>query len=370
LRKVVEGRTPYPTYVLAVEVVIMAEIKVYIDVYRGKYRLRLSRTHVKDGRRHFYTGLAATAENYPKAVALVTRLTDQIAKGLTPTLQEPKLGEIWEHYMEYKKPCLEYTTWQNLYWDLFRFISSLPDDSPKTIQQVLSTKPLCRARHLATSIKAASRYALTSGFTKDDRYQTLERTGRRHRPAIDPFSAQERDAIIQAFQNHPQYHTYTPFVKFLFYSGCRIGEVVALHWSQVEPKSIWIDASYNSEYKTRKTTKTAKPRRIPITRQLRDILDSITPIPGNPIVFTHRLDQGYINGLQFSNLWRPIVTDLVTQGLVERYRKPYNTRHTYITMLLEAGLNFAEVSRLSGSSVKTIQEFYFGVTREILVPDL
>lgn len=47
---------------------------------------------------------------------------------------------------------------------------------------------------------------------------------------IDPFSASERDAIIEAFENHPIHKFSAPFVKFLFMTGCRTGEAIGFKW--------------------------------------------------------------------------------------------------------------------------------------------
>ena len=50
---------------------------------------------------------------------------------------------------------------------------------------------------------------------------------------IDPFSAAERDLIIQAFALHRRYQHYASFVTFLFRTGCRPSEAVALQWKHI-----------------------------------------------------------------------------------------------------------------------------------------
>ncbi len=43
------------------------------------------------------------------------------------------------------------------------------------------------------------------------------------------------------------------------------------------------------------------------------------------------------------------------------YRKPYNTRHTFISHALDKGMNPVEVAQLTGHDVQTLYENYAGV---------
>jgi integrase len=50
---------------------------------------------------------------------------------------------------------------------------------------------------------------------------------------VNPFSKQERDLIIQTFASDRYYSYYTPYVQFLFFTGCRPSEAIALKWEQI-----------------------------------------------------------------------------------------------------------------------------------------
>jgi len=45
---------------------------------------------------------------------------------------------------------------------------------------------------------------------------------------IDPFDRVEIAAIVQGFESDRYFKHYTPFVKFLFMTGCRTSEAVGL----------------------------------------------------------------------------------------------------------------------------------------------
>ncbi len=50
---------------------------------------------------------------------------------------------------------------------------------------------------------------------------------------IDPFTLEERDKIIETFKNERHYKYYAPFIEFLFMTGCRPSEGIALQWKHI-----------------------------------------------------------------------------------------------------------------------------------------
>ena len=65
---------------------------------------------------------------------------------------------------------------------------------------------------------------------------------------------------------------------------------------------------------------------------------------------------GLIDDHNFRN--RAWVSVLKQAGI--EYRKPYNTRHTFISHALESGMNPVMVAELTGHDVKTLYENYAG----------
>ncbi len=52
------------------------------------------------------------------------------------------------------------------------------------------------------------------------------------------------------------------------------------------------------------------------------------------------------------------------------YRKPYQTRHTFVTMALEANISCPQIARWVGSSPQVIMERYAGTISKVTVPEL
>jgi integrase len=113
-----------------------------------------------------------------------------------------------------------------------------------------------------------------------------------------PFSRKCVAAIISAFENNtyrskfsPVHHSYyLPYVKFLFHTGCRSEEAIALKWKHVEKNRIFFCEAVATDVRIRKPTKTNTPRYFPINKELQTIFDTDRPehCDPNALVFPAR----------------------------------------------------------------------------------
>jgi integrase len=62
---------------------------------------------------------------------------------------------------------------------------------------------------------------------------------------VKPFALAEVQAILAAFRTDRYYQHYADFVTFLFGTGCRFGEAVALKWRHIadDYSTVWIGES-------------------------------------------------------------------------------------------------------------------------------
>lgn len=138
-----------------------------------------------------------------------------------------------------------------------------------------------------------------------------------------PFTKNEILKIVEGFQQQNPH--YADFVQFLFGTGCRTGEAIALQWKHVNDdcSQVWIGESLSRGQ--RKETKTGRDRTINLTSHLQQILLSRRPKDFNAedLIFTAP-QGGAIDDHNFRNrAWKPILTKLKIP-----YPKPYTTRHT------------------------------------------
>ena len=157
-------------------------------------------------------------------------------------------------------------------------------------------------------------------------------------------------------------------VRFLFLTGCRLGEAIGLTWDCVDlvnrvitiKRALGKDlaSNPNSSRKIFKPTKTGRVRYIPINSDLMDILESVEGNEG--YVFKgHR--GGYIGLDSFrQKVWKKVLA-----GLGIEYRYPYQTRHTVLSKV-SASHGLAAASKLAGHvDLSMVSKHYIRFTGEL-----
>lgn len=113
--------------------------------------------------------------------------------------------------------------------------------------------------------------------------------------------------------------------------------------------------------------KTQKTRRFPIGKQLRELLESIQSenITPESLVFP-RHKGGWIDAHNFRNrAWKTILNSLNIE-----YRKPYQTRHTFISQQKANGVEDTQIKNWVGTSLKMIHEHYAGTIKHVQVTEM
>jgi integrase len=89
---------------------------------------------------------------------------------------------------------------------------------------------------------------------------------------VQPFTKDEVNSIIEAFRSSPYYKGYTDFVVFLFGTGLRLGEAIALQYKNFSDdfKFLWVGEAFSDG--KRKATKTNKSRRFQLSPAMTEML--------------------------------------------------------------------------------------------------
>lgn len=176
-------------------------------------------------------------------------------------------------------------------------------------------------------------------------------------PTIDPFSREEIRKILEASPL-----TWKPFIKFLFLTGCRIGEAFGLQWNDLSGncQSVTISRQFTGgNFKPLK--KGGKPRSFSLppsfAKELRDFKSKVD----NDFVFEVENDTAI-----FRKAWIKI---LATAGV--RYRKPYNCRHTFVCHRLQDGWKPSQIVQVTGHSLSVMFSSYATfIAEDLHLPDL
>jgi integrase len=163
------------------------------------------------------------------------------------------------------------------------------------------------------------------------------------RELIDPFSPEEMAAIVSALPAQAG-----NLIQFAFWSGLRTSELIALEWGDVDWRKGEIvvrRAKVRNEIKAPKTkaseraVKLLEPALGALTRQ-----KAHTYVHGREVFHNPRTGAPWLNDAAIrKTAWQPAL-----RRAKVRYRYPYQTRHTYASMMLSAGENPLWVARQMG----------------------
>lgn len=275
--------------------------------------------------------------------------------------------ELFERFMEYKEKQIDPRTLEK-YRACMNYIERfLGDRKAEEIDQPLTyafadwlksqLSPMTAKGHISL-LKSAFDYGVEQEIVRGNPWTEVVNSIKiPPKKMPKPFRAEEIAKIIEGFKTHQTYFYLAPYVEFLFYSGCRTAEAIGLRWGSVSADcaTVWIGESLSKG--VRKSTKTNRARTIHTSERLKQLLVSIRPKKPDPdgLVFTTPRGKSIQENNFRNRAWEPILKELKIE-----YRKPYNTRHTFISHALEKGLTPATVASMTGHDIQTLYENYAG----------
>jgi len=235
-------------------------------------------------------------------------------------------------------------------------------------------------RRTLERFSACCEWAISSGYITTNPYASLGKQIRKRRGGSrEGFLAAERDAILEAiatdrfsqpYTRHRQ-SFYLPYLQFLFWTGCRLEEASALRWPHIprDCSAIHFTEALPADTRILGDIKTHKHRTFPCNPRLVTLLQG-QQRQGDGYVFPSQGTGTAINSQNFlKRTWKPVVMALVEAGQVRKYLPTKHTRHTFITLALEAGMDPKDVAALVGNTAEVIYKHYAAPKPSIIVPE-
>ncbi len=164
---------------------------------------------------------------------------------------------------------------------------------------------------------------------------------------IDPFTREEQELIIDALTGQGR-----NLIQFAFWTGLRTSELIALEWSDID----WVRGTvFVQRALTQAASKAEKTKTSSGEREVKLLAPAIEAL-NNQKQYTFVKDNVVFHNPRTDKPWQgdqPIRKTLWTHALKKagvRYRRPYQTRHTYASMMLSSEEPLAWVSRQLGHS--------------------
>lgn len=179
-----------------------------------------------------------------------------------------------------------------------------------------------------------------------------------HDDEIDPLSPAEQAAVLDKLSDG-----HRNMIQFALWTGLRTSELIALHWSDIDFVGGYVRVR-------RALTREAKgiaefPKTAAGRRDIRLLGPAAEALQTQKALTFLTEDDGPIfktrSGEQFSGshqIWRVWQAALKRAGV--RYRNPYQTRHTYASMMLSAGEHPMWVAKQMGHADWTMIARVYG----------
>jgi len=336
------------------------------------------------------TGLKDTSKNRKRVEARAVLMSEEMENGEfdylrwfhdgnkahlfrpkeAPVEQETKPQTVGEYYLgwiERKKPPMVRKSLGRDYRQHFsRYI--LPQFKDTPLRDVTLTRlddfksylvdgrglsiKTCR-NAIDGSFRAMMKDARKRGLIDGDPFKDLE-WPRRMIPKPDPFAGEERDKIIDYFEE--KYPLFQPFILTQFWTGMRPSEATALRWGDVDLKHGTVEIQRSRHLGEENLPKTSGSQRtIRLLSNVVEVLNAVKPL--------HAKESDYI----FLNYegrpidageWAKYYWNRAMRAKKIRPRKFYATRHTYISVALMEGVNIKWLAEQCGTSVTMIERHY------------
>jgi integrase len=292
------------------------------------------------------------------------------------------LLQLWIRFVDFQSHQLEPSTMTRDYAKITKRLCTMPDlSTPAAVRDwLLSHYAADTTRRTLERFSACCEWAIASGYIATNPYAPLRKQFRkRSRGLREGFLASERDAILDAIASDRYSSRYTrhrqsfylPYIQFLFWTGCRLEEASALRWDHISKDYTTITFSEALPADTRilGDIKTHKHRGFPCNARLMRLLQSRPRSEGYVFPSQGGADIAISSQNLLNRTWKPVVEALAEAGILRKYLPTKHTRHTFITLALEAGMDPKDIALLVGNTPEVIYKHYAAPKPTIVIPE-
>lgn len=281
----------------------------------------------------------------------------------------PSLIQLYRSYRDERAVAVHATTLAADYAQVEKWLSRCPYQELGELRQAmtwtLQQEPRKSAVKVASRIKSVARWASSEDVGLLERntvanYRFPKRTQPEEIVVIPPRELPLLFCGLEAYGDQAQY---ARLARFMFQTCMRTGEVFAVHVDDISGTSLLVHRNWTLTHGLKSSTKTNRRRKLPLNAAALEIIEQQRPLAVDGFLFS-------VNRDAFGSFWSRRVKRMVEQGVLSRRYRPYDLRHTSISMLIEAGASVPQVASIAGNSSDVIWRHYAGVSTAFEMPVL
>ncbi|MGK7947685.1 MAG: tyrosine-type recombinase/integrase [Xenococcaceae cyanobacterium] len=295
------------------------------------------------------------------------------------------LYDFWLEYVKAKSDSWEISYLENDIKQASRLLSQAPqvnlnDDLNPLINYLFEVTTVKQVKRYLKQVSACLTWGVRRKLVKENPLPEFIKTLVTHKKNeedfdINPFTLKERDLIINAFRTgkYERYqgsHTqYADYIEFNFYTGARTSETLGLKWEHIDFQKkvikfqealVLATNGHNGISIQKKGLKTQKTRIFPMNNRLYNLLSN-RKLRINP-----KSIDNVFNDVKH-NTFRQGAYRYILKRLNIEYRRPYQTRHTFITIMANnSNLKLHQIAQICGTSISVIEHHYLSNTLSIM----
>jgi integrase len=374
--------------------------KIAIEIHSGSFRLRW--THNKKTRtitieggitQEAYNSACGKAQLINADIALdrfdesLVKYDPKKAQSLEAVQTEPTLKDLWERYKVANAHNLAETTIKTSWKQVDNCLAKVSDRALRLshadllVPELLQHYSTGTLKRISAEITTCLNWSLETGkIDRKPKYIFPKHTPNKG-TSQEIYSTDNLQRILKAIRNDEFKSPYTRythswyvhFVEFFALTGRRPEDIIALTHEDIIERNGRMVMIVNKAYSkgVLKKTKNETVTIYPLNGEMLDCLTLQGKIdnPHNLIFPSQNL--GYIDLAGFGrDIWKPLVSKLVTMGEVKHYCKFYSLRHLRATNLLRQGVDLQTISALFETSIEMLSQHYLKGNSEIELPNL